>query len=358
MRILQIIDSLNAGGAERMAVNYANALANKIQFSGLIATRSEGDLKKQIDSEVSYLFLKKKKKIDYRAIFRLRKYIVQNKVEIIHAHSSSFFIAVLVKMTLPRIRIIWHDHYGSRAKETKKENKVLLFFSVFFSAIFVVNNQLEDWSKKNMKCSRVIFIPNFANYQNNDEQITNLMGTAGKRIVFLANLKKPKNHILILQAFQDLKLNESEWSLHLVGKDYFDSYSNILKGFIELHSLNNNIHLYGERSDVRHILSQSTIGVLASTEEGFPVTLLEYALENLAVLSTNVGYCSSIIKNNFNGLLFNPLSEVEVKDQLIRLINDQDLRKKFGDNFKQSVVTTYSEALVIEKLILGYKIIR
>lgn len=355
MRIVQIIDSLNAGGAERMAVNYANALSKKVEFSGLIATRSEGGLKKQIDSEVCYLFLKKKKSIDYRAVFRLRKYIVQNRVEIIHAHSSSFFIAVLVKLTLPGVKIVWHDHYGSRTKEFKKENRVLILLSVFFSSIFVVNRQLEDWNKKNMKCSRVIFIPNFANSQNNDEQITNLKGKAGKRIVFLANLKKPKNHILILKAFQSLKLNEFGWSLHLIGKDYFDSYSDILKEFIKQHSLANDIHLYGEKIDVRYILSQSSIGVLASTEEGFPVTLLEYSLEGLAVLSTSVGYCSSLIKDNFNGLLFNPLSEVEVTEQLIKLISDQDLRNKFGDNFKQSVLTDYSETLVIEKLILEYK---
>jgi hypothetical protein len=32
MRVLQIIDSLEAGGAERMAVNYANALLMKLIF--------------------------------------------------------------------------------------------------------------------------------------------------------------------------------------------------------------------------------------------------------------------------------------------------------------------------------------
>ena len=32
MRILQIIDSLDIGGAEKMAVNYANALSQKIEF--------------------------------------------------------------------------------------------------------------------------------------------------------------------------------------------------------------------------------------------------------------------------------------------------------------------------------------
>ena len=35
MRIIQLIDSLAPGGAERMAVNYANALSDKVAFSGL-----------------------------------------------------------------------------------------------------------------------------------------------------------------------------------------------------------------------------------------------------------------------------------------------------------------------------------
>ena len=42
MRIVQLIDSLEAGGAERMAVNYANELAGQIDFSGLVVSRKEG----------------------------------------------------------------------------------------------------------------------------------------------------------------------------------------------------------------------------------------------------------------------------------------------------------------------------
>lgn len=112
MRIVQIIDSLEAGGAERMAVNYANSLAKEIDFSGLITSRKEGLLRNQVHESVSYLFLSKKRKIDFRAVFKLRKYLIKNKVDVIHAHSSSFFIASLVKVTLPKIKIIWHDHYG------------------------------------------------------------------------------------------------------------------------------------------------------------------------------------------------------------------------------------------------------
>ena len=58
MRILQVIDSFDVGGAEKMAINYANALAEKIEFSGIVATRKEGELKSQISPKVSSYFLK------------------------------------------------------------------------------------------------------------------------------------------------------------------------------------------------------------------------------------------------------------------------------------------------------------
>ena len=93
MRIVQIIDSLEVGGAEKMAINYANALAKRIDFSGLIATRKEGDLKREIESNVDYLFLNKKNTIDFKAVFQLKTYCKKNKVEIVQPHSSSYFIA-------------------------------------------------------------------------------------------------------------------------------------------------------------------------------------------------------------------------------------------------------------------------
>ncbi|WP_343695557.1 glycosyltransferase [Flavobacterium sp.] len=355
MRILQLIDSLESGGAERMAVNYANTLAKKISFSGLTATRKEGELIHQIDKNVSYLFLNKKRKIDLKAIFKLRKYIVENKITIIHAHSSSFFTAVLVKLTLLKIKIVWHDHYGTRFKESWKENKVLIPLSVFFSSIFVVNYQLRDWSQKKMLCKRVVFIPNFAIKENNVDEITNLKGVDGKRIVFLANLKNPKNHILMLKAFLDLKLQESEWTLHLIGRDYFDEYSVLLKNFIDSNKLEKHIHLYGERKDIQFILSQAEIGVLTSTEEGFPVTLLEYATNKLGVVSTNVGFCPEVIKNEITGLLFNPLNDFELKNQLQKMINDKVFRKDMADKLKVLGDNNYSKEVAVEKLLSEYK---
>lgn len=354
MRVLQIIDSLEAGGAERMAVNLANALGKTIEFSGLVATRKEGGLKSQIDSDVSYLFLNRKSVIDFKAILKLRKFIINNKVTIIHAHSSSFLIAVLLKFTLPKIKIIWHDHYGKRIDETQIKNRYLILLSPFFSSIFVVNPLLEKWNKKNMLCSNVYFIPNFIKNANDDENAPSLKGVSGKRILFLANLKEPKNHSVMLNAFKNLKLNNLGWSLHLIGKDYLDDYSKSIKTFIIENTLENDIHLYDSRNDITSILSQGTIGVLTSTAEGFPLTLLEYGHASLPVISTNVGYCSSIIENNNSGLLFNPLQILELEDQIIKLISDAELRNKLGLNLKKTVLENYVEVVVVQKLILAY----
>ncbi len=355
MRVIQIIDSLEMGGAERMAVNYANALVGKIDFSGIVVTRKEGVLKDQVDFKVPYFFLKKNKTLDLNAVFRLKKYLIEKKIDIIHAHGSSFFIAVLVKLAYFKIKIVWHDHYGKRARESRRENRVLIFLSSFFSSVFVVNDQLEEWSRNNLHCSKIVFVPNFTISQNIDAEITHLKGIENKRIVFLANLKKPKNHIFFLESFYKLKLNDEGWTLHLIGKDYFDLYSNELKIFIKSNSLENNVYLYGMRSDTKHILSQASIGVLASTEEGFPVTLLEYGLEGLAVVSTNAGFCAKIIKDNYSGLLFDPSSYSDIQEQLYKLVNDNDLRIRLGKNLQKSIVENYSEEMIIKKIMLEYK---
>ena len=56
MKILQLIDSLQAGGAERMAVHIANSLNPLVEGSYLCVSRKEGPLKASLNKEVGYLF--------------------------------------------------------------------------------------------------------------------------------------------------------------------------------------------------------------------------------------------------------------------------------------------------------------
>jgi glycosyltransferase involved in cell wall biosynthesis len=357
MRILQIIDSLEAGGAERMAVNYANALADAIDFSGLVVTRKEGALLNQVNNKVSYLYLNKKGTIDLKALFALRKFVVENKVEIVHAHSTSFFLAILLKLFYPNVKIIWHEHYGARVYQSRTDNLVLFFSSFFFSSVFVVNHQLEDWVKKMLLTKKVSYVPNFATLDENQNKETVLKGNFGKRIVCLANLKNPKNHMSLLIAFEELKLMDFGWSLHLIGRDYNDDYSNYLKKFIKNNDLENTVFICNSKNDIQNILSQATIGILCSTDEGFPVSILEYGLAKLAVVSTNVGYCSEIIKDNVSGFLFDPLDNNQLQKQLQKMVLDKTQRDEFALNLHKLVLKNYSMEKVVKLLVSKYNML-
>lgn len=352
MRVIQLIDSLNAGGAERMAVNYANSLVNHLSFSGLICSRKEGDLLSQLNPEVNYFFLNRKKTIHFKALKLFSVYLKENKVEVIHAHGSSFFIATLMKLRHPSLKVFYHEHNGQRVKQGMLNNILLLFSSFFFERILTVNPEIEYWLKKNLFCKKVDYIPNFAILNENEDKETFLKSSSTKKIICLANLRYPKNHILLLEVFSEIR--NKEWTLHLIGKDYNDVYSDELKLFILQNNLEEEVFIYSSKNDVNHILSQAEIGILCSTYEGFPVALLEYGLSNLAVVSTNVGFCKEIIVDNKTGLLFTSNNKNEFKFKLKEMIESEMLRKKLSQNLNKLVVDNYSEDKIIQKLLKYY----
>ncbi len=350
MRILQLIDSLETGGAERMAVNYANALAKCADFSGLAVTRNEGTLLEQLNSKVVYSFLGRNRTIDIKALFRLKKLVKTNRIDIIHAHTSSFLFAILLKFIHPKIKIIWHDHNGNRAKNKNWENKIIKWCSVFFNGIIVVNSELEIWAEENLKTKNIIYLPNFTSFDENETKKTFLKGIQGKRMVCLANLRDPKNHMTFLKAFLISNAIQEQWTLHLIGKDNNDDYSAEIKRYIKENGLEEIVFIHGSCSDIFHILNQASIGVLSSTYEGFPVTLLEYGLSELAVMSTNVGFCPEVIQHGERGFLFNPLDTNLITQTINMLISNEEEQRRVAKNLNIFVKETYSEASIMEKV--------
>ena len=348
MRILQIIDSLEIGGAERMAINYANALSRKIEFSGIVATRKEGNLKCKIEDKVSYYFLNRKSKIDIPAIFKLRKICIENKITHLQAHSSSFFISVLVKFALPKINIIWHDHNGLSEFINTQNSFVLKIASHLFTGIVVVNDTLKKWAEKELNCKKIIYLPNFTSIENDTLNSTKLLGIEGKKILCLANLRFQKNHFFLINVAKEINEKYPEWSFHLIGKDFEDDYSKKIREKVILNNLESNIFIYGSKSDVLNIINQSDIAILTSQSEGLPVAILEYGLNKKPLVTTNVGELPSIIQNGINGFISDKKEIKLFADNLIKLIEDKNLRKVLGENLFKTISEIYSEANIID----------
>ncbi len=351
MRILQIIDSLDIGGAEKMAINYANSLAKTIEFSGLVATRKEGNLKSQINANVDYLFLNRKSTIDFKAILRLKKHCKSNQIDYLQAHSSSFFTAFLVKLLYPKLNIIWHDHNGLSEFLSTRKSVALKVASYFFKGIVVVNYQLKNWAKRTLNCKNIIYLANFTTLNQNEKKETFLNGIEGKRILCLANLRFQKNHFLLLEVAEQLKESHPDWTFHLVGKDFNDDYSTKIKNEISAKNLSQNVFVYGSKSDTQHCINQSEITILTSQSEGLPVALLEYGLNSKPVVSTEVGEIPLIIKHGENGFIVPKFDANAFFLSLKKLIEDKTMRIKLGQELNKTIIANNSEQAVITNYI-------
>ena len=349
MRIIQIIDSLEAGGAERMAVNYANALAQQIEFSGIVVTRKDGGLKNQLEGKVSYLFLNKKRAIDFSSLLKLRKYVVQNNIGIIHAHSTSFFIAFLLKLIYPSVKLIWHDHYGNSEFLSQRPLYALRMVIPFFSGVVAVNQNLKRWAEQKLKFPNAIFLPNFPSQEKEITALTILKGVKGKRIVSLANLRAQKDHFLLLEVAKRLKVSHSDWTFHLVGKDFKDDYSQQIRNKIASFNLEKNVFLYDTKQDIQNILAQSDIGILTSQSEGLPVALLEYGIYKKPVVVTDVGEITSLIQNGKNGFLVPAQQPQMFYDALVKLIESQIKQADMAKELNTFIIQNNSEEIVMKR---------
>jgi len=95
------------------------------------------------------------------------------------------------------------------------------------------------------------------------------------------------------------------------------------------------------RSDIDSILAASDIVCLTSLNEGTPVSIIESMASETASISTNVGGVSDIIENNISGIVCSK----EVKDygeNLLKIIEDNDLRLKFAKNGKIISLENYN----------------
>ena len=352
---LQIIDTLHTGGAERLAVNYANGLETQQIESHICVTRSEGPLLQSIDENVGYIFLNRKSTMDIKAIFRLRSYIRKHKINVIHAHASSFFIATLVKLITPGLKLFWHDHYGNSEFLEQRPKGALKFCSLLFTQIFSVNNTLESWAKNQLWCKKVAYIKNFPVLKKTSSDLTQLKGENGKRLLCLANLREQKNHIGLLKAFKQINAQYPDWTLHCVGKDFKDDYSNLFFLNLKDLGLKNHAFFYDTKTDILNILKQGTIGLLVSKSEGLPLALLEYGLAGLPVVCTNVGDCGKVISSESHGILLNDDKTNTIVTGISKFIEDEPYRKACGKHLNERVNAIYSEAAILSNIAQRYR---
>jgi len=359
-RVLQIIDTLALGGAERVAVNIANALAQRGAKSFLCATRNGGPLEKELNEKVVLLTLDRKSTFDISAIVRLRRFISANQISIIHAHSSSLFIAVMGKIFMPSVKLIWHDHYGNQDAILRNPLPYRIALR-FADKVIAVNRMLKDWIVDcgRVREDRVRYIPNFAVLDDSRNASAfvalEVPGIKDRRVVSLANLRRQKDHITLIKSFSHVIALDPNAHLLLIGDTPDKELLDEVRALIKEKDIEAKVSILGKREDVGAILARCDVGVISSVSEGLPVALLEYGFAGLAVVSTDVGQCREVLANGEMGMVVPSGDAEKLGEAIAELLGNPDLREELGRKFRGHVQKNYSEDAFMKALAEVYE---
>ncbi len=373
-----------------MAVNIANGLSKKNIPSHLITTRYDGTLIHQLNPHLRAKSLNRSSKWNPLPILRLVKFIYKEKITLIHAHTTSVFLAGLMGLLFPKIKLVWHDHYGEFERIEQRPIKGLKRIINRFSGIISVNETLREWAQNKLQHKNAIYLPNFIEIGDLNSELrhegltaqqqaisshiepeiesvkidhpdqfntpktnqTILQGPDGFKIICVANLRPQKDHLTLIRAFTQLSQNYPNVSLHLIGAESDPNYADQIRHEVTARALNQ-VYFYGAVEDVQGLLQQAQIGVLSSVSEGLPMALLEYAAAGLPVVTTDVGACKEVVA----GSCFSPYYPVLRKLflALVKDIQEYETATAKAEKLKAHVNANYSEAAVIPQLIEFYK---
>lgn len=110
----------------------------------------------------------------------------------------------------------------------------------------------------------------------------------------------------------------------------------------------------GWQSDMVKIFNDTDIACLPSYREGLPKALIEAASMSLPIISTDAPGCKEICLDNYNGFQVPVKSIDTLAEQLQKLIEDDDLRRKMGENSRTLVINKLSSEIVNKETIALY----
>jgi len=218
--------------------------------------------------------------------------------------------------------------------------------------VVAVSKPLADWSQNQLhfRKDRIWCLPNFVDTTKQVAPHRELPGRRGSRIVCVANVRPVKDHLTLIRAMQRVVIPYPDAHLLLVGAHPDANYLSLVQREIQIQGLQSHVTLLGIRQDVTSILEGCDIGVLSSTSEGLPVSLLEYGATSMSVVATRVGQCGDVLDDGKAGLLV-PASEAsQLANAIISLLADESKRKSLGRAFFNRVQSRYSAEAVIGQL--------
>lgn len=273
LRIGYIIDSLSAGGAERLLVDVANAFSCKYEVI-VIVLHGPYTLEAQLNPSIKVYKLNISARIGYLLkVGRAKAVLRENHINILHSHLvySILFCRMIMSKAIRQFNSYHNLDY---CKGSTYYSKYMVMLDRCTSRTTItsiyVSKAVEGCVSRVKKGGRQLVLPNFANNKFSPCYTPDSQ-KQGLKILVIGNLKKVKNIQFYIDVFKLLK-RDKDMGLVLDiygGGDQFE----VLNSQIVQHGLP--IRLMGSVAINNAVFSKYDLFSMSSLQEGMPIALLE-----------------------------------------------------------------------------------
>lgn len=326
MKVLQVINSLLSGGAEKLLVDSIIKYKEKgIQVDLLLLYGKETPFYKylQSQSDVNIISLGDNSFV-YNPMFflKLNRYLKQYDIVHVHLFPSLYWVAMANIISFKKHKIILTEHSSSN----KRRNHILFrtidrIIYKQFDRIITISNSVNDNLKHHLgsKFTNIHKIYNGIDLwaieiaEKYDKSELNFDKNI-KLIIQVSSFRYPKDQETVIKALSKLPKNVH---LLLVGDGELRKKCEELSKNLEIEQ---RVHFLGIRSDVPRLLKTSDVVVLSSHYEGLSLSSVEGMVSGKPFIASNSPGLKEVVENA--GVLF-PVGNVSILvEEINKLLND------------------------------------
>jgi glycosyltransferase involved in cell wall biosynthesis len=355
MRIIQVIDTLNIGGAEKMCIQLANLLYEKGHaVSILYFYKTKINLLDQVHKDIPIHFIAIKENW-YNPLYFYKILRLIQQFDIAHVHMRSSLRIIYLATFFGKLfkKVVFHDHTGGSEQFEQSSRGVFIPQAMRAFNYVAVYNELaqKSISKFNLDSKSSKVISNFVTKpQNNNIEIFPFDNT-NLEILFVGNFREQKNLIFLIYLCEELQMYpKAKFRFHIIGA--INDYKYFEK-FIELvysKSLKAHFIIHNELSSVFNFTGKVNLALMPSIEESGPLVLIEYLILNLPFLAHNVGD----ITNKIATFLPNQVMDNLNPSTWAKNIHSIDFQKDIKD-YQRIYSSEFNEEVAYQKWIEVYK---
>jgi glycosyltransferase involved in cell wall biosynthesis len=352
LKVLHLISGGDTGGAKTHISALLKGLNTMIDAS-IICFIEDTFYEELHKAGVPIKVFKQKSRSDLSVIKRLTDEIEREDYDIIHCHGArANFIALFIKHKVKKpfvttihsdYKLDFKDNFYKRWVYTTLNQVALKMFDYYIGVSHQFRDMLID---RGFKRDRIFVTYNGIDPYNVEAHLDKKMFLdrhgieyKGEVIVgILARLDEIKDHKTFIEAAK-LVLQEEDALFLIAGEGADEEY---LKELVVTYGLEDKIKFIGFIKDPYSFLNAIDINTLTSISESFPYVILEGAKMKKTIVATEVGGINRLVVDGDNGFLIPVGNAVVLKDRLLTLIKNSELRKAMGEKLFKSVEDKYS----------------